>query len=810
MDRDTVEAVQLRAPARSPVDREYLQALVKDSSILTFVVDVDVKERILNNFLHFDSLIPSMRSLGQDLKVLRMHAKVLTCLFGDSEESLRSRLQQSFKGTNQRPGYFRVQKSEFVLHEHEGGLDAQLHFGIAQLWLFAGRHFLIPSRTEQDDSKQLPRKGNPVIWHRFATLAYQLGFESPRIHELLSEDPEEKSAGAVLLEARPAPDFEYDPQQFGRFKKQIAHMFAQAREVSGSEDSNQFVLNRDGESLQRRCGRSAFQNSFESNGRHLFLRSFFEQNEAIDQGLSSLFVALSVYKAFLGDLLQLDTVGRQGALADLGTSAGLIVPSFSARIREESVGFETEETRTRTEVGERDLTAPPLDSDTQDELSSNVNSRWTAQVTAAKVEVERLERQLQVQKRCNEELVEQAIDGQTRERLLQAQVQDLETRLVRCEELKEQWLADRLQEATAGLEEERMGLQKAEQRIETAEAELERALYNLNSVTSERDRLFEISEERSAQINALEQQHTESHAKLDRVGTQATEAANLSEEITALKSENEDLKMQLKSQGIKLERSYHTIEELHATEIRMESSLKAELNIKHQKHHEELSKIRSDAMDTKQQSDSRIQELESQLLGRENQRQHVQQSSQDPPQRSRNIGPQDGVDIHFEFREEDGSRVRKRTQKMSSAELKRVLQKGQRKGVYPMTRTGRALDPETAWDDVVNDGSHTIIEARMSKAAFLDDASPLPTAPAGHVTTTAKVRGQGASNLQLVGREIRPSGKTLQSQKAITDLDSQRGRTAYSSAQLGDFRPNRRGEPSFAKGSQQLAKEQRP
>ena len=87
-------------------------------------------------------------------------------------------------------------------------------------------------------------------------------------------------------------------------------MFAQAREVSGSENSNHFVLNRDGEALQRRCGRSAFQNSFESNERHLFLRSFFEQNEAIGQGLSSLFVTMSVYKALLGDLLQLNTVGR--------------------------------------------------------------------------------------------------------------------------------------------------------------------------------------------------------------------------------------------------------------------------------------------------------------------------------------------------------------------------------------------------------------------------------------------------------------------------------------------------------------------
>ena len=89
-------------------------------------------------------------------------------------------------------------------------------------------------------------------------------------------------------------------------------------------------------------------------------------------------MTLLVYKAFLGDLLQLDTIRRQGALADLGISTGLIVLSFSARIREESVSFETKKTRTRIEVDERDLTALPLDFDTQDKLSSNVNSRWTA------------------------------------------------------------------------------------------------------------------------------------------------------------------------------------------------------------------------------------------------------------------------------------------------------------------------------------------------------------------------------------------------------------------------------------------------
>ena len=57
-------------------------------------------------------------------------------------------------------------------------------------------------------------------------------------------------------------------------------------------------------------------------------------------------------------------MGRQDALANLGISIGLIVPSFSVRIREESVGFETKKTRIRIEVDKRDLTALLLDFDT--------------------------------------------------------------------------------------------------------------------------------------------------------------------------------------------------------------------------------------------------------------------------------------------------------------------------------------------------------------------------------------------------------------------------------------------------------------
>ena len=735
---------------------------MKGRDILTFIADDGIKERILENFLQIESLIPSMQSLGQDAKVLEFHAKCLTGLFGDSEESLRSRLQQSFKGTNQRFGCFRVQQSEFVLREHEGGVDEQLNLGIAQLWLFPGRHF---SR----DMKQNPQNESPIIWHRFASLAYQLGFESPRIHELLSEDPEEKSAGAWLLEARPSPEYEYETHQFERFKKQMAHMVAQARVVSLPDDSSQAVLNRDEESLRRRCSRAL--EKFECNRHHLFLGSFFEHS-SVTGDASSLLVALSVYKAFLGDLLEPTIVGRQGAQGGLGVPGSLIIPLSKAQIREDSAGSEAEEIRGRSGPEERGSTYPRHHS-SEGHVTSNADSQSTLQVTNLQNEIQHLQQQLQIKKRCNEELLEHATDGRTRERRLEEQAQALEIKLVRCEELKEQRLAEQLQKTNALEDEGRKGLHEAEHRIKLVEAELQQAFHHLHSITSERDQLVGVSRKQTGQINALEQQNTESQARLNQIRSQATtESATLVKEIAALKSENDDLRMKCKSQTVKLENSDHTNKELHdATKSQMET----ELSAKNQKKYE--APIKLDVVSTKRRKNSKTERKSSSPdFGSQDRRQHVPPSSQEPPPRSMGIDYYDRVAIHFEFQEDDGSRAHKRTQKMSPAELKRVLQKGHRKGVYPMTRAGRALDPETAWDDIVNDKTYTIVEARMSKAAFLDEASlPAAASPEVHEKpqTSENVRSSGASSFQHVGRMTRPRGNISHAQRATIDSKNQ-------------------------------------
>ena len=171
---------------------------------------------------------------------------------------------------------------------------------------------------------------------------------------------------------------------------------------------------------------------------------------------------MSVYKAFLGDQLEPDPEGRQGAQGDLSTPGSFTIPLLSSQVRQESVGSEAQETRGTAEVGEKALKLPGLEHNAEGQVSSNVDRDLIGQVAVLQNEIKHLQQQLQLQKGCNDLLLELATDGNTRERFLEVQVQDLETKLFRSEDLREQWLAEHLQKTDGGVEEKSKGFQEAE------------------------------------------------------------------------------------------------------------------------------------------------------------------------------------------------------------------------------------------------------------------------------------------------------------------------------------------------------------
>lgn len=755
MDRETVEAVQFLAPTQSLTDRDHLISMVENRIILNFVTNKDVRERILNNLLETDSFVPSMQSLAQDTKFLGLHAHILTDLFGDSQEPLRSRMTGCFKGNNQRSGYFRVQESEFSLREHQGGPDEQLNMGIVQLWLYSGR-FL----------RRMKQNKRSITWQRFAALAYQLGFESPQIQEQLSEQSKEDEAGAMLLDIRPPPEYKYDPDEFVRFKKEVAYMISQAREISASDGPVEGVSNLKGGGVHRQYG-NAFQAAMEQHRHQIFLKRLWEQSENQDHGSSVLFVVSSVYKAFLGDLL------HASIQDNLGVQASEVLHLSTLPNRNEIETGSQEVSTTRSDAGE---TVPLADRHTHFETTTSVHVHLTEQVANLQTDIQLLQQQLQVQRRCNEELLEHTTDAQTRERQLEAQTKELESKLQESEELTEGRLCEIEQNAQVRLAQARKNLEEADHNARVSETELERALDRLESVTSEHNRLMRFSQEQSSEIEDLRHQITASRDTLEETQKQAaSQALILHEEIATLQTESENLERMLTTQeNRKL----------------LENTPTSEPFLENEGHPQTISAVSDDELDDQ----SLIVDTNALETHPRVDRNETNRLSLDHYQPLNDTDSDKRADIHFAFQEQDGNLVHLRTVKMTAAELERALRKGQRKGVHALTRLGCGIDPKSAWNVVVNDGSRTIVETRMSRAAFFSqDPNKAPQSTSSDTLITKKT-SPGPED--LYDRDGSFEGASRDQEDIRNFKIHQRGPVGSSSQAYG-FQPNRRGEPNL-------------
>ena len=260
VDRDTVELLQLRAPGQCVDDREFLEIHMQKRRILPGIGDVQKREQIWQNILRLTDLIPSSFGLGKDLKFLEAVSKVLKRLVGaPGQKTIRQMLQECFSKANQTEERVRIQVSETHFREHPGNGKVQFQLGVFQLWLFAARHFpcMVSDSPLKEDGQEKPEQKPPdlAVWHKFASLAYNLGFESDESRRLVKQDPDEAIAAVALREARNTHLYEYEGRNFENFKREIAKMFAQAKKRPVRATCPEFFVEQGGEHMSRRCGR---------------------------------------------------------------------------------------------------------------------------------------------------------------------------------------------------------------------------------------------------------------------------------------------------------------------------------------------------------------------------------------------------------------------------------------------------------------------------------------------------------------------------------------------------------------------------
>jgi hypothetical protein len=464
-------------------------------TLFEFVKDAQKRHRIWQNILKVPTLIPSLYGLAEDKKFLCPLAKILKKIFVVApDQTLRGALMSSFKDS-ERTDASPVQESESSTQLCAASPTQQLHWGIVQLFLFAGRHFpsLIAETPlkEHGRSKPEPRLPDMHIMVSFARTARDLGFDSEEIQRLITSDPDEDAAAMFLLQARKPPTYTYDERQFQQHKRNIRRILSTAHKATRSLSAPIFFVERGGESLERRCGRH-WEQAYQYDRDYTFLPLFWRDNDDQGYGISSLFVRVAVYKAFFGNLIYDDMIppwttmfspsqGKPGEDCEISSEKSLESPESHGDEEMEDTSF------LRTEVARLALEADQLRAAIQEER---------AVAAEAKNDMEKhVERQLQ--------------DCQSTNRSLLAQKDELSRRLTQREgeslrlnaEISD--LRDRLNTTSQNVQSVSLRLEKADQENKSLQLQLEKTSKDVDMSSEEQEQDNDMDEDSTRLVETI-------------------------------------------------------------------------------------------------------------------------------------------------------------------------------------------------------------------------------------------------------------------------------------------------------------------
>ncbi|KAM4067507.1 hypothetical protein HRG_001418 [Hirsutella rhossiliensis] len=272
---EDVRALELRCPKFCTRDSEEIRRATYRGEIFRSFSEAE-HEKILNDIVSFDYIIPSLRTFFQDIYLLDDCATSIKYLLKPNKTTIRTALQYNFRAQS-------LQQQQLAR-----GTASAVSFdeAVQSLWIFALRNFLkLPKPSARRDgrllAKPLTEEAHEAIVHNFAKLAQNLGFRSPEIERLAqAPDSSEDSQGSELG---------------GDLTEQVRliehHDVVPTYLVVSSEDKPK---------LQRRCGRPRYETY--NQARKFLKKTFLHYNygglEIDGPDITAFFILRSQYLAF--------------------------------------------------------------------------------------------------------------------------------------------------------------------------------------------------------------------------------------------------------------------------------------------------------------------------------------------------------------------------------------------------------------------------------------------------------------------------------------------------------------------------------
>jgi hypothetical protein len=210
LDRKSLEAIELTAPGASTTEAQRLRLLMSTGEIFK-AFNEDEKESIWKNLWSetTDRLVPSLFMFFENLKYIKGPADCMRRLIGTKRRTtIRSVLEDTFLQSEPPSGSCVIQMSR----NQSASIEVSDRFDILyrQLWLYAFREYRdIPETVQQKLAGPSKYELNEVSLYRFASLAYDFGFRTDQVKEILERDPDRDMVRRFLTSVRKPDQYIY-------------------------------------------------------------------------------------------------------------------------------------------------------------------------------------------------------------------------------------------------------------------------------------------------------------------------------------------------------------------------------------------------------------------------------------------------------------------------------------------------------------------------------------------------------------------------------------------------------------------------
>lgn len=303
IDIDTVEVLQLKAPAASAADARVIKGMILSGeafSLLTEPERTAIWERMSTHDA-CNGIIPSLFTFFRDVNYLEKCANGMKQLVELSKgwPTVRAAMKHSFKSDGRRETC-PVQTSEAAFRSQTGSTSGLFELAYRQLWLFVMRHY--PQLARKATSKKVVAKSScgeadEIVLYDMAVLSQRLGFESIPVTDLLKCAPDRQIAREALLKARKPGSYRYDADTFESLIDRVVECFASAVAYDAHPASN--IVLRGISKLRSRCGPPR-QDMHLLDRSLLFLDRVHAKSPSTSDVVSSFYVRQCVYFAFFG------------------------------------------------------------------------------------------------------------------------------------------------------------------------------------------------------------------------------------------------------------------------------------------------------------------------------------------------------------------------------------------------------------------------------------------------------------------------------------------------------------------------------